>query len=327
MHSGNIVYASRVMQRVLELVDRFAPTPTPVLLLGPTGAGKEVLAHRVHELSGRRGPLIDVNCAAIPSDLVEGELFGSRKGSFTGAVQEREGLIAAADGGTLFLDELTSLAPPAQAKLLRALETHEIRQVGAVGKRQVDFRLVAAALDDLQPAVSRGAFRLDLLQRASGVVIEVPALATRMDDVVPLARHFAARRGRTLRTSAESCLLTYHWPGNVRELRTAVERAGILCDEVALPAVAIVEAISLGGVRKTPFAPVARLVEVCRANGWQAGAAAQALGISRATLFRRLKAAGVSLRGDGRLPGRAAGAGDAGGTDAEPSSVQASQQA
>jgi transcriptional regulator with PAS, ATPase and Fis domain len=303
-----IIGESLAIRRAVDLAHRFAPTRIPILLVGPTGTGKELFAQHIHLWSGRRGELVDVNCAAIPRDLVEGSLFGHRRGAFSGAVESAPGLVEAADGGTLLLDEVVSVAPEVQAKLLRVLETGEVRRLGETVKRRAEVRIISAAQSTLRAAIADGAFRLDLYQRVAGVVINLPPLAVRGDDVTLLARRFAAARGRVLASEAESVLRAHPWPGNVRELAGALDRAARLSEDRALCPRVIREAIALGfpsdqehdgaeydhgdgdgEVRR-------RLLEACQTHGWDAARAASALAISRATLYRRLEEFGISLR-------------------------------
>jgi transcriptional regulator with PAS, ATPase and Fis domain len=270
-----------------------------VLLVGATGTGKELFAQHIHRLSGRPGPLVDVNCCALPRDMVESLLFGHKRGAFTGAVESAVGHVQRADGGTLFLDELTSLPPEAQGKLLRALETGEVQPLGADAKRRVDFRVIGAVDEDIGAALESGRFRHDLFQRVAGVVIELSPLAARPEDVVPLAKHFAQLGGRSLELGAERVLLNYSWPGNVRELRLAIERASAMVENGTLPPHAVAEAIELGAVcRRGPVVldEQTALAQFCRSHGWHGGRISHALGISRTTLYFRLQRAGLSLR-------------------------------
>ena len=300
-----IVGVSPAIRRALVLAERYARTRLPILLVGATGTGKELFAQYVHERSGRRGPLVDVNCCALPRDMVESLFFGHRRGAFTGAVEASVGHIERSDGGTLFLDELASLVPEAQGKLLRVLELGEVQPLGASAKRPVDLRVVCAVPDDIWTALDRGQFRRDLFQRVAGVVIELPPLAARPEDVVPLAKHFADLQGRRLERGVDSVLLNYPWPGNVRELRVAIERAGELVEDGTLPPRAVAEAIALGGPR--PSVSSARgqlsalltrddLLAVLDRSDWDVERAATALRIGRTTFFKRLKSLGISLR-------------------------------
>ena len=297
---------SPAIRRAAIVADRYARTRLPVLLVGATGTGKELFAQHIHERSGRSGPLVDVNCCALPRDIVESLLFGHARGAFTSATEGRVGHIQRSDGGTLFLDEFGSLIPEAQGKLLRVLDTGEVQPLGADAKRKVDLRVIGAAQDDISALVEAGRFRRDLFQRVAGVVIHLPALTSRQEDILPLADHFAHGIGKRLESRAERVLLEYSWPGNVRELRQVIERASQLVVDGVLPATALVEAITLGApgdeqswertYRHRITAQRAELLTACEAEQWNADRVAQALGVHRATLFRRLKRAGISLR-------------------------------
>src|SRR4029077_1753672 len=246
------------------------------------------------------GHLVDVNCAALPHDMVESLLFGHRRGAFTGAVDSKVGHVERSDGGTLFLDELESIAPDAQGKLLRVLETGQVQPLGAPAKRRVDLRVVSAVQDDIGEALSSGRFRRDLFQRVAGVVIGLPPLASRPEDVVPLAKYFADLACQHLDADAVRVLLNYPWPGNVRELRLAIERAGQLGANGNIAASAVAEAIELGSVAQPMVAGLSeertRLFRTCEAQQWNSVAIARTLGISRTTLHRRLRELGLSLR-------------------------------
>ena len=218
----------------VERASRAAPLNRPVLVIGERGTGKELIAERLHHLSGRwAGPLVTMNCAALPENLIEAELFGHEAGSFTGAVKTRHGRFEEADGGTLFLDELATLSSPAQDRLLRAVEYGEVTRIGASKPIQVDVRIVAATNEHLPRLVDEGRFRADLLDRLSFEVVTLPPLHARKGDIPLLAEHFGRRMaveldwsnwpGFSPRAMAE--LEAYPWPGNVRELRNVVERA------------------------------------------------------------------------------------------------------
>ncbi len=298
-----IIGPSLAIQRALALAERYAPTRLPVLLVGATGTGKELFAQHIHRLSGRRGPLVDVNCCALPRDMVESVLFGHKRGAFTGAVESTVGYVERSDRGTLFLDELESLAFEAQGKLLRVLETGDAEPLGAAAKRRVDLRIVSAVQQDIDGAVESGRFRRDLFQRVAGVVIELPPLSARLEDVIPLAAYFAGLQGRRLEPGTERVLLDYSWPGNVRELRLAIERAGELVENGTLPPGVLAEAIQLGVPVRRQLGEATllddakgRLLGTCEALAWNAGRITQQLGITRMTLYRRLHALGVSLR-------------------------------
>ena len=286
----------------VNLARRFAPTELPILLIGATGTGKELLAQHIHRWSGRAGKLVDVNCAAIPHEIADSILFGHRRGAFSGAIETRVGLMEDADGGTLFLDELCSLPLAIQGKLLRVLESGAVRRVGDTTMRRAGFRAICTTQVRLDPRVAAGSFRMDLLQRLGGVQIELPPLVDRGRDVLPLAHAFAAAVGRSVSTGGDAVLLAHRWPGNVRELRWAVERARWLTHESALGASVLEYAIALGDTADHPAhgGPQPRgeadVVAVCEAHGWDASRAAEAMGIHRTTLWRQLRALGISLR-------------------------------
>jgi transcriptional regulator with GAF, ATPase, and Fis domain len=235
-HAG-IIARSPAMRRIFRVIDLLRDNDSTVLVTGESGTGKELVARAVHGTSHRKdGPFVAVNCAALPSELMESELFGHVRGAFTGAVRDKPGRFEIADGGTLFLDEIGDLALPLQAKLLRALQEHEFERVGDTRTRKVDVRVVAATGVDLGKAVSRREFREDLYYRLRVVPIEVPPLRKRREDLDLLIRHFletiGKARGRALRLapSAMRMLLAYPWPGNVRELENALEYATTVCE-------------------------------------------------------------------------------------------------
>jgi transcriptional regulator with PAS, ATPase and Fis domain len=214
----------------VELAHQVAPSDMPVLILGETGTGKELLAHRVHGRSGRTGSFVAINCAALPDELVEATLFGHKKGAFTGATGDSPGLFLEARGGTLFLDEIGELAVAHQAKLLRALDTREIIPVGGTRRVHADARVIAATNIDLPRRIADGGFRADLYARLAGAVIHLPPLRGRRGDILDLAERFLAEAGppgRRLSTGAAERLLLHPWPRNIRELRTAMRRLGL----------------------------------------------------------------------------------------------------
>jgi len=236
--SDSIVGADSGLREVMLRVEQVSPTDAPVLLLGETGSGKEVVARAIHSRSRRsRGPIVRVNCGAIPAGLIDSELFGHEKGSFTGAITTRKGWFERADGGTLFLDEVAELPLDAQVRLLRILQDGVFERVGAQRANRVDVRIVAATHRNLRDMVSTGAFREDLWYRLGVFPIEIPPLRARPEDIPALGSHFAARAGTRLGGSALALapedielLLSYSWPGNVRELAAVIERAAILGD-------------------------------------------------------------------------------------------------
>ncbi len=250
--SESMVGAERGLRDVMERVEKVAPTDAPVLILGETGSGKEVIARAIHARSPRaRGPIVRVNCGAIPTELVDSELFGHEKGSFTGALNTRRGWFERADGGTLFLDEIGELTPAAQVRLLRILQDGSFERVGGQQSLSVDVRLVAATNRNLEDMVAQGSFRQDLWYRISVFPIGLPPLRERAGDIPDLAAHFALNAGKRLGgvglvpTSEDlALLLAYPWPGNVRELASVIERAAILGDGKCLEVAAALGSVS-----------------------------------------------------------------------------------
>ncbi|WP_130735614.1 sigma-54 dependent transcriptional regulator [Flavobacterium sp. J27] len=227
---------SEAINHIRTMIDKVAPTDARVLITGPNGTGKELVAHQLHEKSERSNqPIIEVNCAAIPAELIESELFGHVKGAFTSAVKDRAGKFEAANGGTIFLDEIGDMSLPAQAKVLRALQENLIQRVGADKDIKVDVRVVAATNKDLKKEIEEGRFREDLYHRLAVILIKVPALNDRRDDIPELLEHFANKiaqeQGNSVKKfskTAVKLLQEYDWTGNIRELRNVVERLIIL---------------------------------------------------------------------------------------------------
>jgi DNA-binding NtrC family response regulator len=238
----DLVGRSASFVNLMKLVGRVAPTDLPMLITGESGTGKEVVARAIHQRSRRSArPFIAVNCGAIPSELIESELFGHVRGSFTGAERDRRGLWEEADGGTVFLDEITETTSTFQVKLLRALQEGEIRRVGSNQTQRVDVRVIAASNRDVETEVGQGHFRRDLLYRLNAVTINLPPLRERPEDIMPLAKRFAERVRPSDDTpisfsrAALRLLEQYSWPGNIRELENAVVRAAALCDQTVRP--------------------------------------------------------------------------------------------
>lgn len=302
----DLVGGGRRMAQVRELIAKVAPTDSTVLILGETGTGKELVARAVHEQSHRADkPLVAINCGALPEMLIESELFGHRKGAFTGADDHRIGLFEVADGGTIFLDEIGELPKSMQAKLLRVLESGEIRRVGDNDSKQVDVRVVCATHRNLEEMVDADEFREDLMFRINTFEIVLPPLRDRLSDVPELARHLlyrfrpAARSATTLFNDAALEMLQSHtWPGNVRELANVIEHASILCDELPITPDHLPQRFthrklrrgfgrSLGPISLAEIELMA-IQEAVERNEGNKSAAAEELGISLKTLYTRL---------------------------------------
>jgi DNA-binding NtrC family response regulator len=307
----SIVGDSPALRHVLQQIAQVAPTDSTVLVLGETGTGKELVARAIHETGARRErPLVKLNCAALPRELVESELFGHEKGAFTGALQQRRGRFEAADGGTLFLDEVGELPLEAQAKLLRVLQEREFERVGGSRTLRVDVRVIAATNRDLQAQVAAGRFRDDLFYRLNVFPIPLPALRERREDIPRLVQHFAAKTarklGRELQGIAPSfmeCARAYDWPGNIRELENLVERAMIMSRRPVLdgsalftPATSASKPITVPGngtLEELERAHIRRVLEDTR---WQIEGehgAARVLGLNPSTLRGRLRKLGI----------------------------------
>jgi DNA-binding NtrC family response regulator len=287
-----LVYESEAMHTLVAMATQVAHADVPVLITGPNGAGKEVLADIVQANSAQAdGPYFKVNVGALPQELIEAELFGTEAGAFTGA-RARAGRFEAADGGTLFLDELGTLSGGGQAKLLRVLQTGEFERLGSNQARRTHVRVIAATNTPLRQAMREGSFREDLFYRLSVIELEVPALARRREDIVPLARHFL-QPGFTLSGEAEELLRRYPWPGNVRELQNVIRRACLLSTAGILAP----QALSLPSARGAPPEPPepdrASIEQaLARAHGVVARAARE-LGLSRQALYRRMERLGL----------------------------------
>ncbi len=299
----DIIGQSAVMRELFSLIPQVAAAAVPVLVLGPSGTGKELVARAVHELSPRNGrEFVRVNCGALPDTLLESELFGYAAGAFTGAIRDKPGRFQQADGGTLFLDEIGDVSPTFQVKLLRALEEGEVTPLGDTRTRNVDVRLISATNRDLGAMVRDGTFREDLYYRIRVVPIELPPLEERRDDIPLLVDHFletlATRAGRPVpKLSGETMrlLYDYDYPGNVRELRNILERAIVLSrtdtiETRCLPP----EVVGIPRSKTREPDEVRELRDVLADHGWNRGKTAEALGIGRTTLWRRMKALGLA---------------------------------
>lgn len=305
---GNILGKTAAMQQVFRLVERVAPTRATVLVTGETGTGKELVARAVHDLSPRtHKAYVPVNCSAIPGTLLETELFGHTRGSFTGAVQSRRGLIEEAGGGTLFLDEISALSEDVQVKLLRVLQDRRVQRVGSNNPVPVDFRLVAASNADLARMVADGEFREDLYFRLDVFPIVVPPLRERREDIPLLTGHFLTRyadehglKPPGLSQATLSRMLAYDWPGNVRELENFIERSVIMYAgresfpfdlPRKLPGNEAAETLGRAVEGQWTLERLEReyILATLERSRWQQGAAAQILGINRRTIHRKLK--------------------------------------
>ena len=294
-----LIAQSPAMQTVLDLVERVAPTDATLLIQGESGTGKEVIAKAVHHASARAArPFVAVNCGAVPETLLESELFGYMRGAFTGATVNKLGLFEEADSGTLFLDEIAEMPGVLQIKLLRALQSGEIRRLGATQSSTIDVRVIAATHGDLAALISQGSFREDLFYRLNVIQVVLPPLRDRREDIPALAEHFLARSagklGRRLR---------YPWPGNVRELENAIERAAILARSDTVGSEDLPPHVSAGLQlgpspalpRQTSLADAERvhILQTLERFGRNHSGAAEALGIGRTTLWRKLKEYGI----------------------------------
>jgi len=316
-----MVGTSPALKGVRALIDKVGPTAARVLITGENGSGKELVARAIHAASPRKqGPFIEVNCAAIPSELIESELFGHMKGSFTGAFADRPGKFELADGGTLFLDEIGDLSLAAQAKMLRALQEGEITRVGGAKSMRVDVRVLAATNKDLEAEIAMGRFREDLLYRLNVVPIPVPPLRERAGDVPELVAHFARAIAeaagipiRTFEPAAVERLQRRPWPGNVRELRNAVERLMILAPGKSVTPADVDRILSGGGDPPAPgvvnpddpfTAPTFEafkleaervfLAAKLRQHDWNVSETARALDMPRSNLYKKIERYGLT---------------------------------
>ena len=291
-----LVFASEAMARTLDLACQIASSDVSVLITGPNGTGKERIATIMHANSAvKRGPFVAVNCGALPGELIEAELFGADAGAYTGANKAREGRFELADGGTLFLDEIGNLPLPGQMKLLRVLETGQFERLGSGRTRQVKVRVLSATNADLKAMIRAGTFREDLYYRLNVIEVNLPPLAERNDDILPLAEYFLDGRGE-LGDAAREALLGYPWPGNVRELKNAIERAALLAGSgpVTPELLNLPQHVSTTTTRNLDE-PSREVVEgaLHKADG-VVSRAAQQLGLSRQALYRRMERYGLA---------------------------------
>jgi DNA-binding NtrC family response regulator len=328
-HFGRMIGVSAPMQRVFEMAERVAPTDTTVLILGESGTGKELLAQEIHERSPRAGkPFVAINCAALPENLIESELFGYEKGAFTGAAQQRKGKFELASGGTLFLDEIGDMNALTQAKVLRALEERKVERLGGLRPIDVDARLISATHRDLPGEIAAGRFREDLYYRIRVVTLELPALRAHKEDVPLLASTFLeqlgtryrgqASHGRSVSLSRDAMelLRRYDWPGNIRELRNALERSLVLSERDEISAADLPEEIrqNLGApgqrdaaaasfLGETDFREAKRKFEIAylkrklEEHRWNVSQTAADMGLHRQSLQEKLRELGIQRPG------------------------------
>jgi len=303
-----VIGRSTALEAVLEQVERVATTDSTVLVQGETGTGKELIAHAIHNLSSRCGrPFVRLNCAAIPLDLLESELFGHEKGAFTGAIAQKIGRFELADKGTLFLDEVGDIPPALQPKLLRVLQEQEFERLGSTRTHQVDVRLVAATNRNLMEMANRGEYRSDLYYRLNVFPVLLPPLRERREDIPELVTHFVevysrrvSRRIENIPSTTMSALTSYQWPGNIRELQNLVERAVILSNDGVLPnplpsaGTMGITAASTTTLKDSERILILRTLE---SVGWVIGGArgaATRLGLKRTTLIHKMQKLGIS---------------------------------
>jgi DNA-binding NtrC family response regulator len=290
-----VIWNDPATERVLSLACQVARADVPVLITGPNGTGKERIAEIIQANSSvRNGPFVTLNCGALPSELIEAELFGADAGAYTGASKAREGKFEAADGGTLFLDEIGNLPPAGQMKLLRVLETGRFERLGSNKERQVKVRVISATNADLAAMIRNGSFREDLYYRLNLIELRLPPLAERPGDIMPLAEHFLGA-GKTIGEAARSALIRHPWPGNVRELKNTMQRASLLAGGPVIGPTDL-------GFTSAPLAQTPSEAEPDRgsiekaltAAGGVVSQAAAELGLSRQALYRRMDRLGIS---------------------------------
>src|SRR6267142_6234584 len=298
------------MLRVFKMVEKVADSEATIMIQGESGTGKELVAREIHYSSRRAtGPFVSINCGAIPRDLLESNLFGHVKGSFTGAVRDSQGLFQVAEGGTFFLDEVGEMPLATQVKLLRALQEREIIPVGGTKPRKIDVRLIAATNSDLERAVAENRFRADLFYRLNVIQIRLPSLRERKEDIEEMVEHFlkkltAGKEPKTLNKETRDALLAYDWPGNVRELENVIERAVILTESGVITPEDLPERVLQGAkgrgslVIDNPTMTLDELereyiLKVLSYTGGQKKRASEILGINPSTLYRKLLSYGL----------------------------------
>jgi sigma-54-specific transcriptional regulator len=296
-----LIGESRVMRELRAEILRFGPTRLPILVQGPTGSGKELVARALHAASRRQGALVAFNVCALNEGMFEDALFGHVRGAFTGASRDASGYLAEANGGTLFLDEISGLGLQSQAKLLRALETGAFRPVGGTRDRVSDFRLVSASNEDLLHMSSQNRFRVDLLHRIGGCVFELPSLSARCEDIPLLARHFVCEAtGGAIEVSGTALarLQDSTWPGNVRQLRHAMDRLIVISGGVGIDVRHVESTLRVkddgGGGCSSDALLRLRLVATLRTHEWNTVLVAQAMKVHRATIYRWMNRLGIS---------------------------------
>jgi transcriptional regulator with PAS, ATPase and Fis domain len=307
-----MIGTSRAINAVRDLIRTVAGTESTVLLTGESGTGKEIAARAIHDLSLRKnGPFVAINCGAIPSELLESELFGHMKGSFTGAIRDKVGLMELANGGTFFLDEVGNTSPPTQMKILRAIQEREVMPVGGHATHKVDFRLIAATNENLEEGVTQGRFRKDLYYRLNVINIHLPPLRERPEDIDPLFRHFMEMKDKSAKYTAlqqdarfMDVLHNYAWPGNIRELENVVERIAalsstgksgidLLPEHIRKPTPKSLVSDAPNAIPTMDEIEKAFIHWVLTQQGGQKQKAAEILGIGRSTLDRKIEKYGL----------------------------------
>lgn len=308
----SIVGQSSALKNIVQQIKEVSNTPAKILILGDSGTGKELVAHAIHFNSDRKGkPYIKLNCAAIPSELLESELFGHRKGAFTGAVSDRKGKFIEADGGSLFLDEIGNMSIQLQAKLLRVLEANEVEVIGENIPRKIDVRIISATNKNLEKMISEGLFREDLYYRLNVVKILIPPLQDRPEDILPLAYHFLKefsnsynKQVLSIKSQVEALLINYEWPGNVRQLRNSIEKMVLFNHSGEIGYEEAINALELGQssgqatqdqddslLLKNAVHNFERkyILLTLKKHNWKISETASALGIDRSNLFKKMR--------------------------------------